>query len=90
MFFREAPAYLLDERLAKSGIGECRRHAPVLVSEVAMPIDPEGSDRQGCAFVSGIAAWPRVHPLLGGCGDFAEGPPHPFWHFPQSDGSGKG
>lgn len=83
-FFRELPVFLLDERLEKSGIGECRRRAPAETSNIAMPVDRNGSEAEGTVFVLGMAIWPKVHPLLGGCGEFDEGSRNPYWYFGQS------
>lgn len=82
-FFRELPVHLLDARLNQSGIGECRRRAPVGTEKISMPVDRNGSAKDGIVFVAGMATWPKVHPLLGGCGEFDEGGGLQYWFFQE-------
>lgn len=83
-FFRETPTQLLDDRLVDSGIGECRRRAPVWTEQIEMPVDRNGSAKDGTVSVLGMATWPKVHPLLGGCGEFNEGGGLQYWFFQES------
>lgn len=71
--FRRIPPVLLGEQLSESGIGECRRRPPMWVDEIFMPVCPRGTSGKGTVAIAGMACWPKVHPLLGGCGEFSEG-----------------
>lgn len=81
LFFRLKPDYLVPEQLVGTGVGECRRHAPIKIAQVALPVDPDGITSKASVFVSGVGSWPIVHALFGGCGEYepGDGGPHNYW-----------